>query len=88
MSSVNIIDKRSSRSIDQALITILEPIYERRDTVAEQIYAQEEHLERTFIMAKTDAVQRGLIGKVICKLQGRGFKLVATKLMKPSKELI
>ena len=39
-------------------------------------------------MAKTDAVQRRLVSKVICKLQGRGFKLVAMKMMKPSKELI
>ena len=39
--------------------------------------------ERTFIMVKPDAVQRGLIHKVIIKMEGRGFKLVAMKLCQP-----
>ena len=37
-------------------------------------------------MAKPDAVQRGLIHKVVTKLQARGFKLVAMKMCRPSKE--
>ena len=41
--------------------------------------------ERTYIMAKPDAVQRGLVHKVILRLQGRGFKLVAMKMCQPGK---
>ena len=37
-------------------------------------------------MAKPDAVQRGLIHKVIIKMEGRGFKLVAMKLCKPDQK--
>ena len=39
--------------------------------------------ERSFVMIKTDAVQRGLIHTVIIKLEQRGFKLIAMKLCKP-----
>ena len=41
--------------------------------------------ERTFIMLKPDAVQRGLIHKLILKLEDRGFKLVAMKMCQPGK---
>ena len=41
--------------------------------------------QRTFIMLKPEAVQRGLIHKAIIKLQGRGFKLVAMKMCRPEK---
>ncbi|MFP4218726.1 MAG: nucleoside-diphosphate kinase [Salinarchaeum sp.] len=35
--------------------------------------------ERTFVMVKPDAVQRGLTGKVISRLEDRGLKLVGAK---------
>ena len=38
-------------------------------------------------MVKPDAVQRGLIHKVIIKMESRGFKLVAMKLCKPGQKL-
>lgn len=38
-------------------------------------------LERTFIMIKPDAVQRGLIGKIIERFEAKGFRLVAMKLL-------
>ena len=41
--------------------------------------------ERTFIMVKPDAVQRGLIHKVIIKLEKRGFKLIAMKFTRPGR---
>lgn len=44
-------------------------------------------MERTFLALKPDAVQRGLIGKIISRLEEKGFKLVAMKLMKVSNEL-
>lgn len=37
--------------------------------------------ERTFIMIKPDAVQRGLIGEIIQRFERKGFKLVAMKLL-------
>ncbi|KAJ9582411.1 hypothetical protein L9F63_003264, partial [Diploptera punctata] len=37
--------------------------------------------ERTFLMVKPDGVQRGLVGKIIKRLESKGFKLVAMKFM-------
>ncbi|EEP79032.1 nucleoside diphosphate kinase 1 [Uncinocarpus reesii 1704] len=42
--------------------------------------------ERTFIAIKPDGVQRGLIGPIISRFETRGYKLVAIKLVSPSKE--
>lgn len=44
-------------------------------------------MERTFLMLKPDAVQRGLIGKIITRFEEKGFKLVGMKLIKVSREL-
>ena len=44
-------------------------------------------MQRTFLAIKPDGVQRGLVGKIISKLEEKGFKLVAMKLMTVSKEL-
>ena len=44
--------------------------------------------ERTFIMLKPDAVQRGLVGEIIKCFEQKGFKLVAIKMMHASKELL
>ena len=40
--------------------------------------------ERTFIALKPDAVQRGLIGKIIARFEEKGFKLVAMKFLQPT----
>ncbi|KAI9812677.1 MAG: nucleoside diphosphate kinase [Phylliscum demangeonii] len=42
--------------------------------------------EQTFIAIKPDGVQRGLIGPIISRFEQRGFKLVAIKVVTPSKE--
>ncbi|KAK4964217.1 nucleoside diphosphate kinase Ndk1 [Elasticomyces elasticus] len=42
--------------------------------------------EQTFIAVKPDGVQRGLIGPIVSRFENRGFKLVAIKLVTPSKE--
>ncbi|KAM4066621.1 nucleoside diphosphate kinase domain-containing protein [Hirsutella rhossiliensis] len=42
--------------------------------------------ERTFIAVKPDGVRRGLVGNIISRFENRGFKLVAMKLIHPSKE--
>ncbi len=38
-------------------------------------------MERTLILIKPDAVQRGLAGEIISRLERRGLKFVALKLM-------
>ena len=42
--------------------------------------------EITFIMVKPDGVQRGLVGEIIKRFEQKGLKLLALKMMKPSKE--
>ena len=37
--------------------------------------------ERTFVMIKPDAVQRQLVGEIIRRLEKKGQKLVALKMM-------
>lgn len=43
-------------------------------------------MERTFLMVKPDGVQRGLIGRIISRLEDKGFKLIAGKFMQISEE--
>jgi nucleoside-diphosphate kinase len=44
-------------------------------------------VERTFIILKPDAVQRGLIGEIISRFERRGLKIVAMKFMQVREEL-
>ena len=39
-------------------------------------------MERTFAMIKPDGVRRGLTGKIIQRLEGKGFQIVALKKMR------
>ncbi|KAL9642993.1 hypothetical protein ABK040_010685 [Willaertia magna] len=43
--------------------------------------------ERTYVMLKPDAVQRGLVGPIITRFETKGFKLVALKMLVPSEDL-
>ena len=43
--------------------------------------------ERTFVMIKPDAVQRGLVGEIIHRFEQKGIKIVAMKLVSISREL-
>ena len=43
--------------------------------------------ERTFVMVKPDGVQRGLVGDIISRLEGRGLKLVAASFQSIPREL-
>jgi nucleoside-diphosphate kinase len=45
------------------------------------------HDERTFVMAKPDAVQRGLVGEIISRLEERGLKLVGAKFIRIDENL-
>jgi len=44
-------------------------------------------LERTLIIVKPDAVQRGLTGEIIKRFEQRGLKIIAMKLLQVSREL-
>jgi nucleoside-diphosphate kinase len=44
-------------------------------------------MERTLIVLKPDAVQRGLSGEILARFERRGFKIVALKLLTVSREL-
>ena len=45
-------------------------------------------MERTLIIIKPDAVKRGLVGVIIDTFENVGLKLMATKMLKPSKDVI
>jgi nucleoside-diphosphate kinase len=56
---------------------------------AYMLQGQEAHaaeMERTFIAIKPDGVQRGLISEIISRFERKGFKLVAIKIVVPSKD--
>jgi nucleoside-diphosphate kinase len=44
-------------------------------------------LERTLVLIKPDAVQRGLMGEILSRLERRGLRLVAAKFMAVSRDL-
>ena len=44
-------------------------------------------MERTFVMVKPDGVQRGLIGEVIKRFEGKGFKIIGLKLIQVTEGL-
>jgi nucleoside-diphosphate kinase len=43
--------------------------------------------DRTFMMLKPDAIQNGYVGAILDKITGAGFKIVALKYTKLSKEI-
>ncbi|WP_442601102.1 nucleoside-diphosphate kinase [Paenibacillus sp. KN14-4R] len=43
-------------------------------------------MERTYLMVKPDGVQRGLVGEIVKRLEGKGFQMVGAKLMNITKE--
>ena len=44
-------------------------------------------MQRTLVLVKPDGVQRGLIGRIVARLEQRGLKLIAMKMMRISPEL-
>ena len=42
--------------------------------------------ERTFMLVKPDGVKRGLVGEVVSRIEQRGLKLIAIKMVQPSRE--
>lgn len=45
-------------------------------------------MERTVVLVKPDGVKKGLIGEVILRFEKKGFKLLATKMVKMTEELL
>lgn len=43
--------------------------------------------EKTLVLLKPDAVRRGLVGEVIKRLEAKGLKLVAAKMIRPNADL-
>jgi nucleoside-diphosphate kinase len=44
-------------------------------------------LERTLVLIKPDAMQRGLAGEIITRLERRGLKIVGIRMLKVSRSL-
>ncbi|MCX8173480.1 MAG: nucleoside-diphosphate kinase [Thermoplasmata archaeon] len=44
-------------------------------------------MERTFVMLKPDAVQRGVCGEIIARFERRGLKIVAMKMLWITRDL-
>lgn len=45
-------------------------------------------IEKTLVLLKPDAVQRGLIGEVIARFERVGLKIIGMKMVYASKELV
>ena len=45
-------------------------------------------MERTLVLIKPDAIQRGLIGRIISRFEDKGLKLVGMKFMNLSDQLL
>ena len=43
------------------------------------------HIEKTLVVFKPDAVQRGLVGEILTRFERVGLKIVATKMIAPDK---
>ena len=43
-------------------------------------------MERTLIIVKPEGVQRGLVGQVVARFEGKGLKIVGLKLMQITRE--
>jgi nucleoside-diphosphate kinase len=44
-------------------------------------------MERTLVILKPDAVQRGLVGEIIGRFEKAGLKMIAAKMVEPSQEI-
>lgn len=44
-------------------------------------------MEKTLVVLKPDAVERGIVGDIITRFEKVGLKIVATKMLRPTKEL-
>ncbi|HLM70069.1 MAG TPA: nucleoside-diphosphate kinase [Thermoplasmata archaeon] len=47
----------------------------------------EGNVERTFALVKPDGVRRGLVGEIVARLEEKGLKIVAAKMLRVTPEL-
>ena len=48
--------------------------------------ASQKHIERTLLVFKTDAIQRGLMGEILARFERVGLKIVGMKMINPTRE--
>lgn len=48
---------------------------------------QQKYSERSLVIIKPDGVQRGLVGEIIARFERKGLKLVAMKMVWPTREM-
>jgi hypothetical protein len=51
-----------------------------------RLQAEAKKSEITYIMVKPDGVQRNLVGKIVQRFEDKGYKLIAMKMMRPTRE--
>jgi nucleoside-diphosphate kinase len=51
------------------------------------VLLNEDLMERTLILLKPDAVQRGLVGAIISRFEAKGLKIAGAKLMRITRDL-
>lgn len=49
--------------------------------------AQKTNLQQTLVLAKPDAVQRGLVGKIVARFEERGLSMVGLRLLQMDEKL-
>jgi nucleoside-diphosphate kinase len=47
-----------------------------------------EHVERTFVALKPDAVKRGLVGEITARFEDAGFKIMGMKMVQATDQLL
>lgn len=47
-----------------------------------------EHIERTFVALKPDAVKRGLVGEITSRFEDAGFKIMGMKMVQATDQLL
>lgn len=45
-------------------------------------------MEKTFVMIKSDGVQRGLTGEIISRIEKKGYKLIKAELRSPDRSTV
>lgn len=45
-----------------------------------------DHIQRTLVLFKPDAVQRGVVGEILTRFERVGLKIIGTKMIAPDKE--
>jgi nucleoside-diphosphate kinase len=56
--------------------------------LGQETTSKERRLERTLILIKPDAIQRGLAGRILTRFEEKGLKLVGMKMMTLSNDLL